>query len=102
MRAGAAWFALAAALFLTPAAAQKATEAESHVTSAFTSGADHGILAQNVALGPVLRRELGGETDSRRIYNLLIARTAGKAPSVTLLAPGLWWLSGAPSELSDR
>jgi len=88
VRSWAACATLAAALCSVPAAAQKASEAESHVTSAFTSGADHGILAQDVALGPVLRRELGGETDSRRIYNLLIARTAGKAPSVTPLAPG--------------
>jgi hypothetical protein len=78
---------LAAALSCVPAAAQKATEAEAHVTSAFTSGADHGVLASSVTLGPALRQALGGETDSRKIYNALIDRVVGKPLRVTLLTP---------------
>ena len=81
--------ALVAALFSAPAAAQKTavTEPEAHVISAFVSGADPGVLASDVSLGPVLRQELGGETDSRKIYSALFDRAAGKGPRVSLLAP---------------
>jgi hypothetical protein len=75
---------------ITPAAAQAptATEGEAHILSAFTSGADPGVLAASVDLGPALRKALGGETDSRKIYDALVERTAGKALRVDLLTPG--------------
>ena len=88
-----AWL-LSSALLLTlsinPAAAQMpaATEGEAHILSAFTSGADPGVLAASVDLGPALRRELGGETNSRKIYDALFERTAGKTLRVDQLTPG--------------
>ena len=58
----------------SPAAAQ--TEAESRILSAFTSGADPGILARDVRLGPRLRAELG-RADSAKIYDALVDRVTG-------------------------
>jgi len=57
-------------------AARAATEAESHILSAFTSGADSGILARDVRLGPRLRAELG-RADSAKIYDALVDRVTG-------------------------
>jgi hypothetical protein len=57
-------------------AARAATEAESHILSAFTSGADPGILARDVRLGPRLRAELG-RADSAKVYDALVDRVTG-------------------------
>lgn len=79
---------IAAILLATPALAQfaKVTEGESHIASAFTSGADPKVLADDVRLGPVLRRELGG-ADGRRVYEALFARVSGRTLKVDVLAP---------------
>jgi len=89
MRARIACIGLAAILFADPAPAQPAAarEGEAHIRSAFTSHADPGVLADNVKLGPALRAEFGGDTDSRRIYAALIERTAGKPLRVRQLTP---------------
>ena len=89
MRARIACIALAAILFADPALAQPAAarEGEAHILSAFTSHADPGVLADNVRLGPALRAEFGGDSDSRRIYAALIERTAGKPLRVRQLTP---------------
>ena len=79
-----AFLAFVAALLSTPAQAQG--EAASHVHSAFISGADHGVLAPDVTLGPVLRRELGEKADPRKIYDSLVDRTAGKPLRVARVA----------------
>jgi hypothetical protein len=86
MRAWVACTALAATL-CSPQAAQAATEAESHILSAFTSRADPRVLAADVKLGPALRDQLGGETDSRKIYGALTQRIAGKPLRVTFVPP---------------
>ena len=79
---------IAAILLATPALAQfaKVTEGESHIASAFTSGADPKVLADDVRLGPVLRRELGN-ADGRKVYEALFARVSGRALKVDVLAP---------------
>jgi hypothetical protein len=88
MRAGIACTALAAVLCTNQAPAQPAVSpAESHILSAFTSRADPGVLAGDVRLGPALRGQLDGETDSRRIYAALTERTEGKPLRVNLLPP---------------
>jgi hypothetical protein len=70
------------------AAAQGKTSAgEAHVLSAFATGADPGVLAENVRAGPTLRAQLGVETDSRGIYEWVASHTAGVRPRVTLLSP---------------
>ena len=84
-----AW-ALAAALALGvwafEAAAQfaKVSEGESHIASAFTSGADPGVLAHDVRLGPALRRQLG-DADGRKVYDRLVDRVSGLELKVNLL-----------------
>jgi hypothetical protein len=90
MRASLIFGALALNLLVAPVAGQQArvTEGESHILSAFTSGADPGVLSSGVDIGPALRKELGGETDSRKIYDALVERTAGKQLRVELLTPG--------------
>jgi hypothetical protein len=89
MRARIACIGLAAILFADPALAQPADarEGEAHILSAFTSHADPGVLADSVRLGPALRAEFGGDTDSRRIYAALVDRTAGKPLRVRPLTP---------------
>jgi len=79
---------IAAILLAAPALAQfaKVTEGESHIASAFTSGADPKVLADDVRLGPVLRRELGG-ADGRKVYEALFARVSGRTLKVDALAP---------------
>ena len=79
---------IAAILLATPALAQfaKVTEGESHIASAFTSGADPKVLADDVRLGPVLRRELGN-ADGRKVYEALFARVSGRTLKVDVLAP---------------
>jgi hypothetical protein len=70
------------------AAAQgKVSAGEAHVLSAFATGADPLVLAENVRAGPVLRAQLGVDTDSRGIYEWVAAHTAGTRPRVTLVAP---------------
>lgn len=90
MRAWILYSALILNLSINPAAAQQpsATEGEAHILSALTSGADPGVLAAGVDVGPALRKQLGGETDSRKIYDALVERTSGKPLRVNLLAPG--------------
>ena len=66
-------------------AARAATEAESHILSAFTSGADPGILARDVRLGPRLRAELG-RADSAKVYDALVDRTTGNLIRVNPLS----------------
>ena len=80
-----AFLAFVAALLSTHAHAQG--EAASHVHSAFISGADHGVLAPGVTLGPALRRELGEKADPRKVYDSLVDRTAGKPLRVARVAP---------------
>ena len=58
-----------------------AVQAESHILSAFTTRTDPRVLADNVALGPALRGQVGDEKDGRRIYDALIASVAGKSLS---------------------
>jgi hypothetical protein len=84
-------FLLCAAMILAlagQAAAQgKVSAGEAHVLSAFATGADPLVLAENVKAGPVLRAQLGVDTDSRGIYEWVATHTAGTRPRVTLLAP---------------
>lgn len=87
MRVRAFFTALALKVLIAPAAAQSVTEAESHILSAFSSRAEARILAENVKLGPALRRQLGGETGRDRIYAALSAQTAGKPLRVNALSP---------------
>jgi hypothetical protein len=56
-----------------------AVQADSHIFSAFTTRSDPRVLADNVALGPALRGQIGEEKDSRRIYDALMAAVAGKS-----------------------
>ena len=86
-RAGALAAALALGLWSFGAAAQfaKVTEGESHIASAFTSGADPGVMADNVRLGPSLRRELGN-ADSRKVYDALVERLSGAELKVNVLS----------------
>jgi hypothetical protein len=77
---------LALVLFAAAASAQRVTEGESHIASAFTSGADPGVLADNVRLGPALRGALGREADSRKVYDALVERVSGKALQIRLLS----------------
>src|SRR5688572_30289418 len=70
------------------AAAQgKVSAGEAHVLSAFATGADPLVLAENVKAGPMLRAQLGVDTDSRGIYEWVAAHTAGTRPRVTLVTP---------------
>jgi hypothetical protein len=86
-RAGALAAALALGLWSSGAAAQtaKVTEGESHIASAFMSGADPGVLAQNVRLGPSLRRDLG-DADARKVYDALVERLSGAELKVNALS----------------
>jgi hypothetical protein len=71
------------------AAAQgKTSVGEAHVLSAFSTGADPLVMAENVKAGPALRAQLGVDTDSRGIYEWVASHTAGIRPRVTLLTPG--------------
>ena len=84
-QACAAWLA-AFSVFCAPAAAQpSATEGESHILSAFTSGADPSVLADNVRVGPTLRARLGEETAGTKIYHTLVEHLAGRPMRVNLL-----------------
>ena len=78
---------IAAILLSTASLAQfaKVTEGESHIASAFTSGADPGVMADNVRLGPSLRRDLGN-ADSRKVYNALVERLSGMELKVNVLS----------------
>ena len=58
-----------------------AVQADSHIFSAFTTRTDPRVLADNVALGPALRGQIGDEKDSRRIYDALMTSVAGKSLS---------------------
>jgi len=87
VRAWATYGALALSVLATPLAAQPVSEGESHIASAFTSGADPRVFADDVRLGPALRRELGAESDSRKIYAALAGRIAGKPLRVDVLPP---------------
>jgi hypothetical protein len=64
-----------------PGTPPPAVQADSHIFSAFTTRTDPRVLADNVALGPALREQLGDENDSRRIYDALVAGVAGKSLS---------------------
>jgi hypothetical protein len=64
-----------------PGTPPPAVQADSHIFSAFTTRTDPRVLADNVALGPALRGQLGDEKDSRRIYDALLAGVAGKSLS---------------------
>jgi hypothetical protein len=78
---------ITAILLATPALAQfaKVTEGESHIASAFTSRADPGVMAENVRLGPSLRRDLG-DADGRRVYEALVERLSGVELKVNALS----------------
>ena len=78
---------IAAILLATPALAQfaKVTEGESHIASAFTSRADPGVMADDVRLGPSLRRDLGN-ADGRKVYGALLARLSGAQLKVNVLS----------------
>jgi len=78
---------ITAILLATPALAQlaKVTAGESHIASAFTSGADPGVMAQNVRLGPSLRRDLG-DADGRKVYDALVERLSGVELKVNMLS----------------
>ena len=78
-------FLLAILLFAAAAHAQRGT-GESHIASAMTSGADPGVLADNVRLGPTLRGSLGRETDSRKIYDALLERVSGRSLQLRVLS----------------
>jgi hypothetical protein len=80
MRAGAFCAALALNVSLVAAAAAQtaATDAEAHIFSAFTSRADHRVLADEVKLGPALRRELGAAASGRQVYDELLERLSGR------------------------
>ena len=82
MRAGL----VALLLFAAAALAQKVTDGESHIASAFTSGADPGVFAGNLRLGPALRGSLGRETDSRKVYDALFERVSGKGLQLRVLS----------------
>jgi hypothetical protein len=56
-----------------------AVQADSHIFSAFTTRSDPRVLADDVALGPALRGQIGEEKDSRRIYEALMAAVAGRS-----------------------
>jgi len=61
-----------------PGTPPPAVQAESHISSAFTTRSDPRVLADNVALGPALRGHIGEEKDSGKIYDALMAGVAGK------------------------
>ena len=88
-RAGALLVALALGLWSFSAAAQfaKVAQGESHIASAFTSGADPAVLADDVRLGPTLRVQLGN-ADSRKVYDALVERVSGVELKVNLLSAG--------------
>ena len=88
-RAGALLVALALGLWSFSAAAQfaKVAQGESHIASAFTSGADPAVLADDVRLGPTLRGQLGN-ADSRKVYAALVERVSGVELKVNLLSAG--------------
>ena len=74
-----AGLALAApAMAQLPGTAPPAVQADAHIFSAFTTRTDPRLLADNVALGPALRGQIGEEKDSSRIYDALMAGVAGK------------------------
>lgn len=85
-----AWFAfgLAAAAPISAQAPATDAEAQSHILSAFTSGADPRLLADGVTVGPALRQQLGAEADSRKVYDALIELSSGKRIRVRALGPG--------------
>jgi hypothetical protein len=87
MRAGLARSLFAAIVFTTAALAQRATEGESHIASAFTSGADPGVFADNLRLGPTLRKLFGGEAESRKVYDALVERVSGQTLQIRELPP---------------
>jgi len=84
-----AYLALAINLCIPLATAQPArvTGGESHILSAFTSGADPRVLSGGVTLGPALRAELGAETDSRKVYEALVERIGGRRLRVDPVPP---------------
>jgi len=73
-----AGLALAAPALAQFGAPKPGVEAEAHIFSAFTTRADPRVLAENVALGPALREQLGADADRHRIYDSLAALVAGK------------------------
>jgi len=80
---------LAAILWAAGAAAQvplQQAEARSHIASAFVTGADPRVLAERVTLGPVLRKRLGDEADSRKVYDALVDATSGRDVRVRALS----------------
>lgn len=90
MRARLACTALAATLWAAGAEAQAPlaqAEAQSHIASAFVTGADPLVLAERVALGPALRKRLGGEADGRKVYDALASVTSGRDVRVRALSP---------------
>ena len=80
MRAGALAVALGLNLLCVSAAVAQgaAADAEAHVFSSFSSRAEHTVLADNLRLGPALRRELGADAGSRKVYDALIERISGR------------------------
>ncbi len=81
---------LAATLWAAGAAAQvplQQAEAQSHIASAFVTGADPRVLAERVALGPALRKRVGDEADSRKVYDALVDATSGRDVRVRALSP---------------
>jgi hypothetical protein len=81
------WIAFAAILFGFHAGAQPVTEAEARIQSAFSSGADPTVLADDVELGAALQKALAGERDRGRIYAALTRRIAGQPVRVSVLSP---------------
>jgi hypothetical protein len=90
MRAAALCVALALSLVWgRPAAAQgAAADAEAHIFGSFSSRADHGVLADKVRLGPALRRELGADAGSQKVYDALLERISGRFFRVDAVRPG--------------
>lgn len=62
-------------------------EAEAHIFSAFTSGADPRVLAERVVLGPALSEQLGADAERARIYDTLVALVAAKPLRTRSLLP---------------
>lgn len=61
-----------------PGIPSPAVQADAHIFSAFTTRSDPRVLADNLALGPALRGQIGEEKDSSRIYDALMASVAGR------------------------
>ena len=73
--------------FFVPLVQAQVTEAEAHILSAFMTSADPGVFANNIVVGPELRRDVGPDPEPRELYEAIALLTAGRTLRVQFPPP---------------